>query len=181
LDLNGQFGNELFRSINDPALLSQRSLARVGNSDPNANLNVTLTDTTRLTTSDYEVQFTSATEYVIRRSSDGTMFPPTPATFDITTVPAPEVDGFSLGIASGTFAAGDRFLVMPTRNAGRDVRTEMRNPEELAFAAPLKAETSPANIGTGKITQPKLLTEIDIYDPAAQADLETSLRNAPPL
>ena len=181
LDLNGQFGNELFRSINDPALLSQRSLARVGNSDPSANLNVTLTDTSRLTTSDYEVQFTSATEYVIRRTSDGTLFPPTPATFDITTVPAPEVDGFSIGVASGTFAAGDRFLVMPTRNAGRDVRADMKNPEELAFAAPLKAETSPANIGTGKITQPKLLTEINIYDPAAQADLETSLRNAPPL
>jgi len=181
LDLNGQFGNDLFRSINDPLLLSQRSLARVGNSDTTANLNVTLTDTSRLTTSDYEVQFTSATEYVIRRTSDGTLFPPTPATFDITTVPAPEVDGFSLGVASGTFAAGDRFLVMPTRNAGRDIRADMKNPEELAFAAPLKAETSPANIGTGKITQPTLLTEIDIYDPVAQADLETSLRNAPPL
>ena len=181
LDLNGQFGNELFRSINDPLLLSQRSLARVGNSDTSANLAVTLTDTSRLTTSDYEVQFTSATEYVVRRVSDGTLFPPTPATFDITTVPAPEVDGFSLGVSSGTFAAGDRFLVMPTRNAGRDIRADMKNPEELAFAAPLKAETSPANIGTGRITQPKLLTEINIYDPAAQADLETSLRNAPPL
>ncbi|EJO91427.1 flagellar hook-associated protein FlgK [Ectopseudomonas mendocina DLHK] len=181
LDLNGQFGNELFRSINDPLLLSQRSLARVGNSDTTANLAVTLTDTSRLTTSDYEVQFTSATEYVVRRVSDGTLFPPTPATFDITTVPAPEVDGFSLGVSSGTFAAGDRFLVMPTRNAGRDIRADMKNPEELAFAAPLKAETSPANIGTGRITQPRLLTEINIYDPAAQTDLETSLRNAPPL
>ncbi|QSL93008.1 flagellar hook-associated protein FlgK [Ectopseudomonas toyotomiensis] len=181
LDLNGQFGNNLFRSINDPQLLSQRSLARVGNSDPNANLNVTITDTTQLTTSDYEVQFTSATEYTIRRLSDGTQFPASPATFDITTVPAPEVDGFSLGVASGTFAAGDRFQVMPTRNAGRDIRADMKNAEELAFAAPLKAETSPANIGTGKITQPALLTEIDIYDPVAQADLETSLRNAPPL
>ena len=37
LDLNGQFGNELFRSINDPLLLSQRSLARVGNSDISVN------------------------------------------------------------------------------------------------------------------------------------------------
>ncbi len=181
LDLNGQFGNELFRPLNDPLLLSQRSLARVGNSDPLANLNVTITDTTRLTTSDYEVEFTSATEYVVRRTSDGTLFPPTPGTFDITTVPAPEVDGFSLGVATGTFAAGDRFLVMPTRNAGSHMRADMKKPEELAFAAPLKAETSPANIGTGKITQPTLLTEIDIYDPVAQADLETSLRNAPPL
>ncbi|MGP0172392.1 flagellar hook-associated protein FlgK [Pseudomonas sp. NCHU5208] len=181
LDLNGQFGNELFRPLNDPLLLAQRSLARVGNSDPSANLNVSITDTTQLTTSDYEVQFTSATEYVVRRQSDGTLFPPTPATFDITTVPAPEIDGFSLGVAAGTFAAGDRFQVMPTRNAGRDMRADMKNPEELAFAAPLKAETSPGNIGTGKISQPTLKSEIDIYDPAAQADLETSLRNAPPL
>ena len=181
LDLNGQFGNELFRPLNDPLLIAQRSLARVGNSDPLANLNVTITDTTRLTTSDYEVQFTSATEYVVRRQSDGTLFPPGPATFDITTVPAPQVDGFSIGVASGSFAAGDRFQVLPTRNAGRDIRADMKRPEELAFAAPLKAETSPGNIGTGKISQPTLKTEINIYDPAAQADLETSLRNAPPL
>jgi flagellar hook-associated protein 1 FlgK len=181
LDLNGQFGNELFRPLNDPLLIAQRSLARVGNSDPLANLNVTITDTTRLTTSDYEVQFTSATEYVVRRQSDGTLFPPSPATFDITTVPAPQVDGFSIGVASGSFAAGDRFQVLPTRNAGRDIRADMKRPEELAFAAPLKAETSPGNIGTGKISQPTLKTEINIYDPAAQSDLETSLRNAPPL
>jgi len=32
LDLNGEFGNELFRPLNDPLLLAQRSLARVGNS-----------------------------------------------------------------------------------------------------------------------------------------------------
>lgn len=181
-DLNGQFGNELFRPLNDPVLLSQRSLARVGNSNAMANLNVTITDTTQLTTSDYEVEFTSATQYVVRRTSDGTLFPPSPGSFDITTVPAPEVDGFSLGQMTGsTFAAGDRFLVMPTRNAGSHMRADMKKPEELAFAAPLKAETSPANIGTGKISQPTLATEIDIYDPVAQANLETSLRNAPPL
>ena len=57
----------------------------------------------------------------------------------------------------------------------------MKRPEELAFAAPLKSQTSPANIGTGVISQASLLTEIDIYDPVAQADFETSLRNAPPL
>ncbi|MFV9682862.1 flagellar hook-associated protein FlgK [Pseudomonas sp. NY15367] len=190
LDLNGQFGNELFRPLNDPLLLAQRSLARVGNSDPSANLNVSITDTTQLTTSDYEVQFTSATEYQVRRLSDGQIMtwdddndPLTApvSSFTIGATDGPTIDGFALSIAQGTFAAGDRFQVMPTRNAGRDIRADMKNPEELAFAAPLKAETSPGNIGTGKISQPALKTEIDIYDPAAQADLETSLRNAPPL
>ena len=177
LDLNGEFGNGLFRPLNDPALIGERSLARIGNSDTTANLNVTIEDTTQLTTSDYEVEFTSAVDYTVRRVSDGTSFGP----FDITVVPAAEVDGISLSVASGTFAAGDRFRVMPTRNAGSYIRADMKNPEELAFAAPLKSQTSPANIGTGVISQPTLITEIDIYDPVAQADLETSLRNAPPL
>ena len=177
LDLNGQFGNGLFRDLNDPLLIGQRSLARVGNSDTTANLNVLIEDTTQLTTSDYEVEFTNATDYTVRRVSDGTSFGP----FDITVVPAAEFDGVSLNVASGTFAAGDRFRVMPTRNAGESIRADMKRPEELAFAAPLKSQTSPANIGTGVISQPTLLTEIDIYDPVAQANLETSLRNAPPL
>lgn len=177
LDLNGQFGNGLFRELNDPLLTGQRSLARIGNSDTSANLNVLIEDTTQLTTSDYEVEFTSATDYTVRRISDGTGFGP----FDITVVPAAEFDGISLNVASGTFAAGDRFRVMPTRNAGESIRADMKRPEELAFAAPLKSQTSPANIGTGVISQATLLTEIDIYDPAAQADFETSLRNAPPL
>nr|WP_298170643.1 flagellar hook-associated protein FlgK [uncultured Pseudomonas sp.] len=177
LDLNGEFGNGLFRALNDPGLIGERSLARVGNSDTTANLNVLIEDTTQLTTSDYEVEFTSAVDYTVRRVSDGTSFGP----FDITVVPAAEVDGFSLNVASGTFAAGDRFRVMPTRNAGSYIRADMKNPEELAFAAPLKSQTSPANIGTGVISQPTLITEIDIYDPVAQADMETSLRNAPPL
>ena len=177
LDLNGQFGNGLFRDLNDPLLIGQRSLARVGNSDTTANLNVLIEDTTQLTTSDYEVEFTNATDYTVRRVSDGTSFGP----FDITALPAAEFDGVSLNVASGTFAAGDRFRIMPTRNAGQEIRADMKRPEELAFAAPLKSQTSPANIGTGVITQPTLITEIDIYDPVAQTDLETSLRNAPPL
>jgi flagellar hook-associated protein 1 FlgK len=177
LDLNGQFGNGLFRDLNDPILVGQRSLARIGNSDTTANLNVLIEDTTQLTTSDYEVEFTSATDYTVRRVSDGTSFGP----YDMTVVPAAEFDGISLNVASGTFAAGDRFRIMPTRNAGESIRADMKRPEELAFAAPLKSQTSPANIGTGVISQPTLKTEIDIYDPVAQADLETSLRNAPPL
>jgi len=177
LDLKGNFGEALFRDINDPAIIGQRSLARLGNSDPSANLNVLIGDTSQLTTSDYTLEFTSASDYTLRRLSDSTSFGP----FNTATVPAPEVDGFSIAVASGTFAAGDRFLLTPTRNAGRDIRADLTQAEELAFAAPLKAETSPANIGTGSITQPALVTEIDIYDSVAQADLETSLRNAPPL
>ncbi|MEO4048344.1 flagellar hook-associated protein FlgK [Pseudomonas sp. CAU 1711] len=195
LDLKGNFGEPLFRAINDPLLIGQRSIARVGNSDPAANLNVLIEDTTALSTSDYEVVFTSATEYTVRRVSDGqavaalydddgdpdTPLVAAPTPYDITSATPLVFDGFSMNVASGTFAAGDRFRIMPTRTAGSDIRADLKNASELAFASPLKAETSPGNIGTGVITQPSLITRIDIYDSVAQAGMENSLRTTPPL
>lgn len=185
LDLKGNFGSELFRDINDPLLTAQRSLARAGNSDPTANLTVSITNTTQLSNSDYDVSFTSPTAYTVRRVSDGVVFPTSPATFDLTTVPAPQVDGFSLGVATGTFAPGDQFRVTPTRNGGDEIRADLQKAEELAFAAPLKAVKSPANIGSGVVTQPSVITRIDpsfdSTDPSIRDPLETSLRNAPPM
>lgn len=195
LDLKGNFGEPLFRDINDSTLIGQRSLARIGNSDGTANLNVLIEDTTTLTTSDYEVEFTNTSEYTVRRISDGqtvaalydddadpdTPLVAAPVPYDITSGTPLIFDGFSMNVAAGTFAAGDRFRIMPTRNEGSYIRSDLTNPQELAFASPLKAETSPANIGNGTITQPSLITQINIYDPVAQAALENSLRTAPPL
>ncbi|MDP3846027.1 MAG: flagellar hook-associated protein FlgK [Pseudomonas sp.] len=180
LDLKGNFGEKLFRDINDPISTGQRSIARIGNSDPTANLNVLIEDTTQLSNSDYEVTFTSATNYTVRRISDGTNFGP----IDITVQPPPAasvVDGFALNSASGIYAAGDRFLLTPTRGGASDIRADLKKADALAFAAPLKVAKSPANIGSGIVTQPSLVTTIDIYDPLAKANMETSLRNAPPL
>lgn len=181
LDLKGNFGEPLFRDINDLTSVEQRSLARLGNSDPSANLYVFIEDTTTLTTSDYEVEFTGAGgEYTVRRLTDGTIF-----TGDLDNLPVDEFDGFSLqlppALTNANFAAGDKFRITPTRNEGSYIRADLKNPEELAFASPLKAETSPANIGTGTITQPSLITQIDIYDPVAQAQVEEGLRNSPPV
>jgi flagellar hook-associated protein 1 FlgK len=177
LDLNGEFGKGLFRDLNDPVLAAQRSLAQVGNYDPDANLNVLITDTTQLTTSDYEVTFTSASEFTVRRLNDGKDFGP----FDVGAVPPDEFDGLSVNINVGSVVDGDKFRLIPTRNAAQDIRSDMKQPEELAFASPLKSEVSPANVGTGTISQPALKTKIDIYDPVAQADLEASLRQQPPV
>lgn len=190
LDIKGSFGEPLFRGINDVAYMQQRSLARPGNSDPTANLNVRIENAGQLSASDYQVEFINGTDYQIRRQSDGQLMSwdddndPLTAPSSIFTIGAtagPTVDGFSLSIASGNFNAGDRFMITPTRNAASSIQNTLKKPEELAFALPLKAETSPANIGTSIISQPSLITQIDIHDPVAQADLEGSLRSAPPL
>ncbi len=192
LDLKGNFGEPLFRDINDPTSLIQRSLARADNigGDPNANFEIFIEDSTALTTSDYEVTITGANgEFSVRRASDGTTF-----TGDLDSVPPDVFDGFSVRIpldrsvpppvplfTNADYAANNKFLVIPTRTAGSNIRADLKNAEELAFASPLKTDTSPGNIGTGVITQPSLITEIDIYDPVSQAALENSLRTTPPL
>lgn len=70
LDINGQAGGQLFKDINSADQVSLRSQAQPTNSDPETKLNVFITDTSKLSTSDYEVVFSSATEYSIRRLSD---------------------------------------------------------------------------------------------------------------
>lgn len=157
LDLKGDVGVGLFLDINDPSLTGLRSQAWAGNSDsdPQASLNVLISDTSQLTTSDYALEFTSATAYTVRRISDGEPLGP----FDTTTTPAPEIDGFSVKVASGTFAAGDRFLLMPTRRGAASIEKVLDQPEQLAFAAPVRAAGNVHNSGTGAIGQPELISE----------------------
>ena len=177
LDINGQAGGQLFKDINSPDQLDLRSQARPTNSDPDTKLNVFITDTAQLSTSDYEVLFSSATQYSIRRVSDNEVTGP----LDISPTPPAtpvEIDGFQITLpAGGSVAAGDRFLVTPTRYGSGGMESVMQQPEELGFAAPASADSSLANRGTAKITQPALVDGPAPIDPATmQAYLPIEMR-----
>ena len=101
IDKNGDFGAAIFNNINSAALISQRSIAKDGNSAGSGNLDVTIKDTGKLTTSDYQVTFTSATDYTVKRS-DGTDL----GAFSTTTSPPPVIDGFTLALNGGALSAG---------------------------------------------------------------------------
>lgn len=122
----------LFSDINELTLQQQRSLGQAGNSDTSANLRVYIDDTSALSTSDYEVTFTSATGYSVRRLSDGKDM----GSYDLTDLPPPVIDGFTLALDSGSVAAGDRFTILPTRHAAGDIKVSMTDSNQLAFAAP---------------------------------------------
>lgn len=174
LDINGQAGGQLFKDINSPDQLDLRSQARPTNSDPNTKLNVFITDTSELSTSYYEVLFSSATQYSIRRVSDNQVTGP--LTLDTNPLPpvgaepATTVDGFAITLpAAGSVAAGDRFLITPTRYGAGGMESVMQQPEELGFAAPANADTSLNNRGTAKITQPTL---VDGPQPINPSDMQ---------
>ena len=176
LDANGQFGSSLFSSINSATAIAQRSLASSNNSAGSGNLDVTIADSGALTTYDYEVKFTSANQYSVRRS-DGTDM----GSFDLNADPAPVIDGFSLALKGGGLAAGDSFKVIPTRAAAGSITTTLTDANKLAFAGPISANAGSGNSGTGTITQPTLGEALDIYGGADTALIQQSIRDSMPV
>ncbi|MCU1752483.1 flagellar hook-associated protein FlgK [Pseudomonas sp. 6D_7.1_Bac1] len=175
IDKNGNFGSPIYSNINSATLIGQRSIAQAGNSAGSGNLNVTINDTGKLTTNDYQVTFSSATNYSVTRS-DGTAM----GAFSTTTTPAPVIDGFSMALnGGGAMSAGDTFKVTPTRSGASDIQTVITDPKTLAAAAPLSGVASANNKGT--YSQPTLTSTLDIYNPAANADMQTGLQYSTPV
>ncbi|WP_280042216.1 flagellar hook-associated protein FlgK [Pseudomonas sp. Hg5Tf] len=176
IDKNGEFGAALFNNINSPELISQRSIAKAGNTG-NGSLDVIIKDTGKLSTSDYQVTFTSATGYSVKKLPEGTDM----GTFDINDDPPKVIDGFTLKLNSGGMSAGDSFKITPTRNAASNLDTVLTDPKRLALASPLTATSGSGNQGTGIIGQPDLTSALDIYDPAQRLDLQNGLKYSTPV
>ena len=160
LDLKGQVGTALFGDFNDAALAALRVRAystNTGNVQPALNI----IDSSILTTSDYRLEY-DGTNYTARRLSDGepmTLAPAGPYTYPQTltfTDAAGRDQGFELVIDSAP-AAGDQFLLQPTRRGATSITTVLDQPDQLAFAAPVRAEAQLQNSGSGTISQPDLI------------------------
>jgi len=177
IDKNGDFGATLFGDINSAAAISQRSIAKQNNSPGSGNLDVTIKDAGKLTTSDYQVTFTSDKQYTVRKLPDGTDM----GSYSLDDDPAPVIDGFTLALNGGGLSAGDSFKITPTRNAAANIETVLTDPKRLALAAPLSATSGSGNKGTGVITQPTLTSELDISDAAQRSLLQTGLKYSTPV
>ena len=177
LDQSGNFGSSLFNDINSAVAIAQRSIANASNKTASGNLDVTIKDTSKLAASDYQVTFTSATGYSVRRLSDNSEM----GTFTLGATPAPVIDGFSLSLNGAPVSAGDTFKITPTRGAAADLTTVMTDIKRLATAAPLTSTNAQGNDGTGTISQPKLSTSLDIYDSVQSQEVQVAVKAAMPI
>lgn len=177
VDKNGNFGATLFGDINSAKAISERSIAKSTNSAGSGNLDVTIKDPGKLSTSDYQVTFTSATGYSVRKLPEGTEM----GRYDLSDDPAPVIDGFTLSLNGGGLAAGDSFKITPTRNAAAGIETVLTDPKGLALSSPLTATSGSGNKGTGVITQPTLTSKLDIYDAAQRSQLQAGLTYSTPV
>ena len=182
LDLKGQVGAKLYTDINDSALTGLRVRAFATNTGP-VQPTLNITDSSVLTTSDYRLEYAGGS-YSARRLSDGapmtvTVTPSAPATPSVPTshpatltftdpaAPPPKDQGFSVTIPAPGPSANDKFLLQPTRRGATSISAVLDQPDQLAFAAPVRAVNGAldasgkivgTNGGTGAIGQPNLVT-----------------------
>jgi flagellar hook-associated protein 1 FlgK len=121
-------------------------------------LAVSISDTSQLTLDDYNMTYTGAA-WEVRRVSDQQL-----VSFTGTgTVVDPIVfKGVSVEVTSAA-AAGDEYLIRPTRVAARDVGTLLRDPRDIAAAGAVISEAGSTNTGSAQATLPDT---VDVTNPA---------------
>jgi flagellar hook-associated protein 1 FlgK len=179
IDSKGNFGTALFNSINDAALITQRSTGATTNSVGSGNLNVTITNASGLTADDYEVTFTGPTDqdYMVRRLPGGDSL----GTGSLNDDPPKQFEGFSLSLNGAAVKAGDVFKVTPTRNGASGLAVALTDPKDIAAAAPLTATAGASNSGTGGFTQPSITSPADIYNPTKMSDWKEAVQGNTPM
>ncbi len=137
VDLNGALGGTVF-SVGTPYL------GAASNNIGNAVLSASITSASALTTSDYTLQATGGGSYTLTRLSDNTVT-------NLAALPQ-TVDGITINLASGASIAGDIYTLRPTANASQTLAVTILDPNKLAAAAPILANSALANLGSGKIS-----------------------------
>jgi len=165
MDLDGDLGGDFFADLNSYGLTHSRVTNNANNSAPESQeLSATIFDTTALTASDYQVEFPSSgsSRFYVTRLSDGVQV--TSGLYNGTLPTTVQFDGISLSLESGTFAAGDKFLVQPTKDMASFISLSVSNPRDIAFAQPISTVSGQGNAGTGQITAGEVLdTSSDLF------------------
>jgi flagellar hook-associated protein 1 FlgK len=180
LDLNGDFGVSLFNDVNSAAAVASRSQGAAGNSAGSGNLNVSISDSSKLSTFDYKVTFSDSTnlnKVTVLRSDGKSM-----GVIDLSATPPTSIDGFTLALdGKGPVAVGDSFKVSPTATGASGIGVALTDANKLAFAGPLAGTSSNTNSGTGTFTQPALTVPLDIHGGTDTAQLRAGIENSMPV
>lgn len=153
-DLNGNLGGYVFNVRGANGLTGQNALpsAKVMANTNNSNMtaaglpSVTLSNVSNVTTSDYSLVYSAGGYSLTRLSDNAVLFanqalPQTVAT-----------DGLTIAAPAAAPAAGDKWLIQPTRDGASDIGVAINDTSKIAAAAPIRTDATFANTGTGKIS-----------------------------
>ncbi|MBV1915497.1 MAG: flagellar hook-associated protein FlgK [Pseudomonadales bacterium] len=153
MDLEGKLGGLFFSDINATAATIERVVQDAANALPaDRVMDVTITDVSQLSTSNYELRFDgpTANDYQLVRLEDKNAV----ATGTLAGIPgAITADGFSINLTSGSFQVGDRYVIRPTHSGAKNLSVEIPRPHELAVASPIRTTHASTNQGSGTVSQ----------------------------
>jgi flagellar hook-associated protein 1 len=147
VDQLGNPGQDFF-SVARPAVTANSKNA----STSTTNVDVSVSDPSKLTGADYRVDF-DGTNYKISNLSDKssvTVTPPAPIPPATTPVTKVTFQGMDFTI-TGTTATGDNFLVRPTINGASSFAVAIADTSQIAAGAPVATTTPLTNKGTATI------------------------------
>ncbi|MDX1757311.1 MAG: flagellar hook-associated protein FlgK [Marinobacter sp.] len=181
MDLEGDLGGLFFSDINSDAAKRSRVIANADNQPPKDGvLGVEISDSGELQAGTWNLRFTGDGRdfEVIDRATgqtvnQGRLPDPLPAEISM--------PGFNIQIESGTFNAGDSYLIQPTRLAAESMELEVAREEDLAFASPVRAENDIGNSGTGVIDQGEMLNVRNPLSNGILPEFQTQGQLSPPL
>ncbi|NMT64893.1 flagellar hook-associated protein FlgK [Marinobacter orientalis] len=181
MDLEGDLGGLFFSDINSEAAQQGRVVANANNAAPkNAQLAVEITDSAALPAGSWSLEFGGDGrnfELVDRATGEvvnqGRL--PDPVQSEIS------MPGFNIRVEGGTFNAGDKFLIQPTRQAAANIDLKVDREEDLAFASPVRAEGDDANTGDATINQGRMLNVRDPFTNSLLTNFRQDGQLDPPL
>jgi flagellar hook-associated protein 1 FlgK len=156
-DLAGNAGTDLFR-------IGAVGVNPNGANAGSATLSVARSPVAALTGADYQLEFAGGA-WNLRRLDTG-------AAISLTGTGTPadplRADGLEI-VVGGTPAAGDRFLIRPTREAVAGLAVAIADPARIAAGVPIRAEALAGNAGDAVTTSGEVL---DPTDPQLRATVE---------
>ncbi len=153
IDYNDLKGTDFYEKINKPERTYLRALGSRNNAPPNDRIvSVHIKDSSKLSISDYQLEFTGPDNeaFQLRRISDNEIVTRSAVTNDFPQ--KIDIDGMQINLEQGSFQQGDKFLIMPTRNAANQMKVLLSRPEQIALASPVSTEKSLANQGNASIS-----------------------------
>ncbi|PYE32770.1 flagellar hook-associated protein 1 FlgK [Idiomarina fontislapidosi] len=165
MDLDNQLGTKIF----DLTDMEVKGLPFEGNSGSgNLSLSVLEGNSSQFTADNLKITKTGANEYTVQAAdAEGEIIPgsePQVITTSGAGSYAVQSYGVSLNIQNDSADTEDMFLAKPAENAAFNLDVNMRRPQDLALASPIRTITTADNEGSAELTISQLNTPDTFYN-----------------
>ena len=153
MDLDDELGSPIFTF--DGSMVSANPFPNNTGTNQQINVNLVDGDLNRLVANNFEIEMLTANTYRVMPIDAGGDIVGNPTDYPTYTVTPPngggEDFGLSIDFAGGTFNAGDRFIVKPTKSAADNIQLGINSPEDIALASPVRVTDNANNEGQGTL------------------------------